>query len=64
MPWIIYGAQMREMGWFEDASAGGGAALPVTWGLRFEFEGSPGFLVNSGTLGIGFNLTQGDICLG
>jgi hypothetical protein len=38
--------------------------LTITFELRYEFESSPGFLVNSGTAGTGFNLSQGDICLG
>ena len=32
--------------------------------LRYEFNTSPGLLVNSGTLGTGFNLSAGEICLG
>lgn len=41
-----------------------GVATSVPILLRYEFESSPGFLVNSGTLGTGFNLSEGDICLG
>mgnify|MGYP001599522792 CR=1 FL=1 len=32
--------------------------------LRYEFNPSPGLLVNSGTLGTSFNLSQSEICLG
>lgn len=40
------------------------ASTSVALLLRYEFESSPGFLVNSGPLGVGYNLSQGDICLG